>query len=64
MYDYLHELRNSSETQQFTGEIWRNKMTIKKIRSKIRKLKQSNALLSQAEIIVLMSELSLRGEYV
>jgi hypothetical protein len=40
------------------------KMTTKKIRSRISKLKQSNALLPQAEIIVLMNELNTRGEYV
>jgi len=40
------------------------KMTIKQIRSRISQLKQSKALLPQAEIIVLMSELNTRGEYV
>lgn len=39
-------------------------MTTKKIKSRISKLKQSNAILPQAEIIVLMSELNTRGEYV
>lgn len=40
------------------------KMTIKQIRLRIRLLKQSKALLPQTEIIVLMSELNKRGEYV
>lgn len=46
---------------------WREqvkKMTIKQIRSRIKHLKKHLDFLSKMEIIVLNSELNMRGEYV
>jgi len=46
---------------------WREqvkKMTIKQIRSRIKHLQKHLDFLSEMEIIVLMSELNIRGQYV